>query len=469
MPDRRLLVGLAVAALVLAASGVAVAATTTTTVACTSDGTTLSCPIPRTTVTVRTTATATKTATATVPGPTTTITTTPPAETTTTTSEATVSATPGAFPDATNTGVPAGVTLTPYTGTVNSSGDCVLQTANQVIDGQTLNCNVLPRASGIVIKNSKVNGIVWLDTDNSASTGWSFTLQDTEVAGGYRQLAAVCCGNSTVVRSNIHGGQTAVQCEETATHPCSVTDSWLHGQLDGPLKPNDTYHLGGFLSDGSSAGITLKHNTIVCDVTPNSGGGCTGDIQLIPNFAPISGATIQNNMLGANMGSAFCTYGGEKSTSATPHSDHIVYQDNVFQRGSNSQCAAYRSRRQRVDQQPVGRRRPGCAGELDGDREAAEQHHRSHIRHTRRCFCGQPARRLLRRSSVDVRHVFGQQRRHVGDRGNVFRFVGGLHNRHRLLDEPQRRVDDGQFRSLRGFFSVHRPGGVLGRCHHFGA
>jgi hypothetical protein len=341
MPDRRLLVGLAVAALVLAASGVAVAATTTTTVACTSDGTTLSCPIPRTTVTVRTTATATKTATATVPGPTTTITTTPPAETTTTTSEATVSATPGAFPDATNTGVPAGVTLTPYTGTVNSSGDCVLQTANQVIDGQTLNCNVLPRASGIVIKNSKVNGIVWLDTDNSASTGWSFTLQDTEVAGGYRQLAAVCCGNSTVVRSNIHGGQTAVQCEETATHPCSVTDSWLHGQLDGPLKPNDTYHLGGFLSDGSSAGITLKHNTIVCDVTPNSGGGCTGDIQLIPNFAPISGATIQNNMLGANMGSAFCTYGGEKSTSATPHSDHIVYQDNVFQRGSNSQCAAY--------------------------------------------------------------------------------------------------------------------------------
>jgi hypothetical protein len=350
MPDRRLLVGLAVAVLVLAGSGVAVAATTTTTVACTSDGTTLSCPIPQTTVTVRATATATKTATvtatvtSTVPGPTTTVTSAPTTPTATTSTTTATNATPtaaGAYPNGSNTGVPAGVTLTPYTGTVNSSGDCVLQTANQVIDGQTLNCNVLPRASGIVIKNSKVNGIVWLDTDNSASTGWSLTLQDTEVAGGYVQLAAVCCGNSTVVRSNIHGGQTAVQCEETATRPCSVTDSWLHGQLDGPLKPNDNYHLGGFLSDGSSAGITLKHNTIVCDVTPNSGGGCTGDVQLIPNFAPISGALIQNNMLGANMGSAFCTYGGEKSTSATPHSDHIVYQDNVFQRGSNSQCAAY--------------------------------------------------------------------------------------------------------------------------------
>ncbi len=66
-----------------------------------------------------------------------------------------------------------------------------------------------------------------------------------------------------------------------------------------------------------------------------------GNVNFIPNFAPISGALVQNNFLGANMGSAYCTYGGEKSTSPTPHSDHIVYKDNVFQRGTNLKCAAY--------------------------------------------------------------------------------------------------------------------------------
>ena len=44
---------------------------------------------------------------------------------------------------------------------------------------------------------------------------------------------------------------------------------------------------------------------------------------------------------GANIGSSYCTYGGEKSTSPTPNSFNVVYRDNVFQRGSNGKCAAY--------------------------------------------------------------------------------------------------------------------------------
>lgn len=346
MSDRRLLLaGLAVAALVLAGSGVAVAATTTTAVACTSDGTTLSCPIPQTTVTVRATVTATKTATvtatvtSTVPAPTTTVTSAPttPPTTTATTATSAAPAAAGAYPNATNTGVPASVTLTPYPSTVNSSGDCVLQTANQVIDGQTLNCNVVPRASGIVIKNSKINGVVALDTDLSGSNGWSITLQDTEVAAGVVQLAAVCCGNSTIVRSNIHGGQTGVQCEEKSVS-CVVRDSWLHGQ---ELPATANWHLGGFLSDGGQ-NMTLVHNTVVCDHPVNPlNEGCTGDINFIPNFAPISGALVQDNLFGANPDAAFCTYGGEKPSSPFPHSDHIVYLDNVFQRGGNGKCAGY--------------------------------------------------------------------------------------------------------------------------------
>ena len=71
-------------------------------------------------------------------------------------------------------------------------------------------------AANVTIRNSKVNGTVILDTDLPGSSAWSLTLQDTEVDGGPVQLSAVGWGNLKVIRSNIHGGQTSVQCEENS-------------------------------------------------------------------------------------------------------------------------------------------------------------------------------------------------------------------------------------------------------------
>src|SRR4029077_16857910 len=86
----------------------------------------------------------------------------------------------------------------------------------------------------------------------------------------------------------------------------------------------------------------IRHNSVFCDAPVNNvGGGCTGDINLIPNFAAINGATIDRNLLGANKDSSFCTYGGEKPSSPTPHSFNIHYTDNIFQKGTTGHCAAY--------------------------------------------------------------------------------------------------------------------------------
>jgi hypothetical protein len=208
---------------------------------------------------------------------------------------------------------------------------------NTVIDSKTVNCSLSIKAANVMIKNSKMNGQVILDVDLAGSSRWSFTLQDSEVDAGAIQQSAVGWGNLAVIRSNIHGGQTAIQCEENSVS-CFVQDSYLHGQY---LPDDEPWHLGGFLSDGGQ-NMTLRHNYVVCDHAVNSlGEGCTGDINLIPNFASINGALIEHNLLGANEDSSFCTYGGEKSTSATPHSYNVIYKDNVFQRGSNGKCADY--------------------------------------------------------------------------------------------------------------------------------
>jgi len=236
------------------------------------------------------------------------------------------------YPNASCTGIPAGTVLSSYT------GPCQITTANTVIDAKTANCDLDIRAANVTIKRSKVNGLVILDTDLAGSSGWSFTLADSEVDAGTQQRAAVSTGNMTVLRSNVHGGVTAVQCEEKSVG-CLVQDSYLHGQY---IKPNSNWHLGGFLSDGGGP-ITLKHNFVTCDQQAVYGddGGCTGDINLIPNFGTAHNVTIDSNLLGANPHSAFCTYGGERSDGAYPHGNHIVYTNNVFQRGSNHNCAAY--------------------------------------------------------------------------------------------------------------------------------
>ena len=237
----------------------------------------------------------------------------------------------GDFPGPNNTGVPAGTTLTAY------DGPCVIDVDGTVIDGKTITCDLEIHAANVVVRNSKVNGLVFLDADRPEASGWSLLLEDSEVDGGPVQRAAVSDGNMIVRRANVYGGETAVHCSENATS-CRVEDSWLHGQY----MPDDVdWHLGGFQSNGGT-GVELVHNTVVCDHAVNAvGGGCTGDINLIPDFAVVTHALIDHNFLGANADGSYCTYGGEKSTSPFPHADHVVYTNNVFERGTNGLCGAF--------------------------------------------------------------------------------------------------------------------------------
>ncbi len=234
------------------------------------------------------------------------------------------------FPDATNTGVPAGTQLTNYT------GPCTITTNNTVIDAKTVNCDLNIRAQGVVIKRSKVNG----EIDTAEKTSFSYTLEDSEVDAGLRQAKAVGTTNVTIRRANIHGGATSVYCFAS----CDVRDSWLHGQR---LPDGSDWHLGGFLAnDGSNAAggrtnAVLVHNTIACDSAPTgSEGGCSGDVNMFGDFGTVNYVTVDNNLLGSNTGISFCVYGG--SSSSKPYQpDHIVVMNNVFQRGSNRKCGGY--------------------------------------------------------------------------------------------------------------------------------
>lgn len=243
---------------------------------------------------------------------------------------------PAGFPDASSTGVPPGTVLSPYT------GSCTI-TSTVTIDAKTLDCpgGVAVRAPGVVISNSEVHGRILVDTDKDHS--WSLTLTDSEVDAGTGDLPAIYNGNVTIVRADIHGGHNGLECQEHSSS-CSIRDSWIHDQWQAPS--GDT-HLGGILVLGNVVPCTgtngacaeIIHNSVVCDPPVNaSGGGCTGDINLLPHYGPLAGAVVERNLLGGNAGAAFCTYAG---AGMEYPASHVVYKDNVFARGSNGRCAAY--------------------------------------------------------------------------------------------------------------------------------
>ena len=244
---------------------------------------------------------------------------------------------PTGWPDASNTGVPAGVTLTPYT------GPCTITTANTVIDSKTVNCALEIRTSNVLIWRSKVNGTI----NTPEASPYSFTVEDSEVDGGILQGAVVATTHMTLRRANIHGGALSVYC---FAH-CDIRDSWLHGQT---LPAGADWHLGALRADENDdphndadpahdAGVTdlvAVHNTIACDVAPNSsGGGCSGGVTMYGDFGTINHVTLDANLLVGSPGLSYCLYGGSVSSKPFPNAHDIAVTNNVFTRAPT--CGAY--------------------------------------------------------------------------------------------------------------------------------
>ena len=281
-------------------------------------------PKPTATATPKPTATPTPTATAT-PKPTPTPTATP-TPTPTTTPTPPPSSTGGfvvlgrSFPNSDTTGVPAGTTLTPYT------GPCTIQTPGYVIDSKQVDCSLRILARDVVIKNSKINGTVYADyTQNQGS----FTITDSEVDAGDGPWTGIGDARFTAERVEVTGGTRSINCYAD----CTVRDSYVHGQLH---DTTGVHHESGIRINTNS---TLIHNTIACDAPdfpPDA--GCSAAITGYPDFDPVRNNTVDGNLIIAGSG-GYCSYGG--STAGKPYSGqtaNIKFINNVYQKGSSGKC-----------------------------------------------------------------------------------------------------------------------------------
>jgi hypothetical protein len=254
----------------------------------------------------------------TAPGTPTTAPTTSPSTTMPTPTQTTPAPTVSGWPNATNTGVPAGTALTAYT------GPCTITAANTVIDAKTVGCDLTIRAVNVTITRSHINGSVGI------GNGGGLSIADTTIVTA-PNTSGLDGTNFTATRLDVSGGNRGSWCMSA----CTIRDSYFHGQ-----RISAGAHASAVRMEQNGS---LIHNTLLCDPVVGTGGGaCSADLTMYPDFVPIHDVKVLGNHLVTPPGSYYCSYGG--GTAGKPYSTdpsnatNMVFRDNVFDRGPWGAC-----------------------------------------------------------------------------------------------------------------------------------
>lgn len=252
------------------------------------------------------------TETVTVPGPTQTVTVTATptpsasptptvAPTPTPTATPTPTSSPATWPNASNTGVPAGTTLTAYTGPSN------IRTAGTVIEGKTLGC-IQVNAPGVIIRKSRITcrpAYAAVDVPDGAFTGTPLLLEDVEINCQNGGGNAIGEANYTLRRANIFGCENGGDVNQNVL----VEDSYVHDLYNPSEAHADGFQFADHMVNGQvvagTINVTVRHNTIYSV----GADGSLGTSAIIGNKAADKNILIENNLLAGGAYTLYCQPG----------------------------------------------------------------------------------------------------------------------------------------------------------------
>jgi hypothetical protein len=214
------------------------------------------------------------------------------------------------FPDATNTGVPAGVTLTP-------SGGLVINTPGAVIQGLNITGSVIINAPNVTLRNCRVTssdyqavlikpGITGAvvqncDIDNQGAGGQGIAGQGNFIANNITN-----CTDGIDVR----GDNTLIQ------------DNYIHNMA----QPTGA-HPDGIQADGGFSDLSIIHNTVVNELGDNS------SLMLDNYWGPIDNVLIDHN---AFLGGGYTVYINEMASQPAGGGGsvkNVTFTNNIVRKG----------------------------------------------------------------------------------------------------------------------------------------
>jgi hypothetical protein len=213
------------------------------------------------------------------------------------------------FPDASNTGVPAGTSLTAY------SGPSSITTNGTTVDSKTITACINIDANNVTFTKCLFQsaGCFW-NLINAWDAGTNLLIEDCEFDGLNNASADACINvaNATVRRCNFHGTPDGVK---LVSNSVLFEDNYIHDLVFFEDSHND----GSQTLD--TIGLTIRHNTIILPVEATS---CI--ILSTGSGTDMRNVLIEDNLLG---GGNLCVYGGyREGVDDIEKVENIVIQNN---------------------------------------------------------------------------------------------------------------------------------------------
>jgi hypothetical protein len=231
------------------------------------------------------------------------------------------------YPDATNTGVQAGITLKRIPEDVTSGpgwhwdsrGWVTIDGVGALFSGYSVTSSIDVVADNVIIENVKA---VFADD------GWAIgvrhasnvTIRNCEIGGvdtgAGRLMAGIKSiygdeGDITIQKCNIYGTSTGIQ-----IYRGLIEDNYIH---DLGYKSGD--HVNGITSNASTGPLVIRHNTVYNQISQ------TDAISLFEDFGVQRDVLIENNKVA---GGGYTIYAGQNA--GGPQTSNIVVKNNRISR-----------------------------------------------------------------------------------------------------------------------------------------
>jgi hypothetical protein len=213
------------------------------------------------------------------------------------------------FPDATNTGVPPGMKLTP-------SGPLVIKTPGAVIEGLDISGDVVIDAPNVTLRNCKItSGGYYVVKISKGLTG--VTVQncniDNQGAGGVG-----ISGEGAFIGNNIQGCVDGINIWGDDT---VIKNNYIHN-MSGPSAA----HFDTIQADGAFSNLLIEHNTLINEQSQTS-------VLMLDNYwGPINNVTINDNFMA---GGGYTVYIAEvaKGQAGGGRVTNVSFTNNVLVKG----------------------------------------------------------------------------------------------------------------------------------------
>jgi hypothetical protein len=181
------------------------------------------------------------------------------------------------YPDATNTGVPAGTTLT-------NSGSISVTVDGTIIQNKNITGSIDIQANNVIIRNSRITSGTYYPIRVISGTG--LLVEDSEIIGTNTDVtSAVSFTNYTARRVYVHGTVDGFKADENVV----IEDSYVTGlRYDEAAQT----HNDGVQTTGGT-NVTIRHNTFkIGDVA-----GMSSVMQMGTEWSDNTNWLVENNLM----------------------------------------------------------------------------------------------------------------------------------------------------------------------------